>query len=112
MLDHPIARSVNLTFNVIQAFKVPWLNVGRSILGDWGSLDDVPAGYEAEKAAIWPPGPDIRSSLGTVVSVLSPIGRGLRRPSGPIVPANGLQGSERWFFMNGICTDPRIAALN
>jgi hypothetical protein len=52
--DHPIARLVNLSFNLGQALRVPWLQYPRSIVGDWGSLTSPHASYETELAALDP----------------------------------------------------------
>jgi pimeloyl-ACP methyl ester carboxylesterase len=114
--DHPIARFVNLWFNVGQAFRVPYLLWPRSIGGDLSS--HFPAdGYETELSALRA---FDRETLGTVLRAsglgLAIPGRWLARlKSEPLDPVPGPVGpnrDERWFFVNGICSDARIARLN
>jgi len=75
--DHPIARFVNLWFNVGQAFRVPYLFWARSIGGDLGS-HYASDGYETELSLL--------SALDgeTLATVLHASGIGLTIP-------------ERWF---------------
>lgn len=110
--DHPIARLVNLSFNLGQALRVPWFQYPRSIAGDWGSFASPDARYQTELAAVRPI--LSRDSVATILrgavgSWFSPI------PSGPQPHVGEYEGAyrdERWFFVNGICTDLRIARLN
>ena len=110
--DHPIARLLNLSFNLGQALRVPWLQYPRSIAGDWGSLGSPHARYQTELAAVQPL--LCRDSLATILrgavgSWFSPIPSGPQQPMGDY---DGAHPDERWFFLNGICTDLRVARLN
>lgn len=109
--DHPIARFVNLWFNVGQAFRVPLLQVPRSIAGDFSSHRP-PDGYETELASLAALDGE---TLGTVLRA-GGVGWPVldRQGSGPLEIAGrtGPADDERWFFLNGICTDRRIARLN
>jgi pimeloyl-ACP methyl ester carboxylesterase len=109
--DHPIARFVNLWFNVGQAFRVPFLQVPRSIAGNLAS-HAAPDGYETELGSLAALDGE---TLGTVLragGVAWPLFA--RLDSGPLEIAGrtGPGDDERWFFLNGICTDHRIARLN
>lgn len=112
--DHLLARTINLTFNVAQAARVPWLQWQRSILGSFSSYRYPPVGYETELAAF--DGTPV--SYGTLARALFSVpiaNRWLRQASGPIEHPGGLAKQfprERWFFINGICSDRRIAAVN
>ncbi len=116
--DHPVSRLVNLSFNVGQALRVPWLQYPRSIGGDWGSLTVAPTGFETELAALRPW--FTRGSVETIlrgVGVPWPLSRVLtpRVSSGPIEHPGRFSGrhpDQAWFFLNGICTDRRLALVN
>jgi hypothetical protein len=110
----PLAQAVNRSFNAVQAAGVPGLRLRRSIFGDAGSLRAAPPGFESEIAPFQPFWS--RRSLGTLLRVgpsYPLIRRWVREPCGPIpFPGDcaGKHPDERWFFINGICTDRRIAA--
>jgi pimeloyl-ACP methyl ester carboxylesterase len=113
--DHLVSRSINLGFNAGLALGVPWLQVPRSIVGDLGSHKDLPIGYESEFAAFRSLSPDAISSFASAVVSVPLVGRFLRRGSGPIeYPGRyaGAHPDERWFFINGIAADTRLAKLN
>jgi hypothetical protein len=108
--DHIAARAINLTFNLGLATAVPWLQVRRSIFGDWGSLRRQVAGYATEGAAFRSPGT-------LTLAVVPFAGWVLETGSGPLPRVDPPPGSspfprERWFLINGICTDLLIAGLN
>jgi hypothetical protein len=113
--DHLPSRTVNLVFNALQAVNVPHLDVLHSILGAPGSFDNPPAGFETELAALKPLDVDAAKTL-LRASVSVPIlDRWIREASGPIDYPGGYAGEEpkeRWLFINGICTDRRIALIN
>src|SRR5687768_2530209 len=108
-----LARLVNRVFNPAQAFGVPGFSWRRSILGDPGSLASAQPGFETELAAFrpfWSPG-----ALGTLLRVAPSypvVRRWVRERCEPIpFPGNcaGKHPDERWFYINGICTDRRLA---
>ncbi len=113
--DHPIARFVNLWFNVGQAVQVPLLQWPRSLTGDLSSHFTTDGETELQALA--------RLDGETLATVLRATGIGWPYPgqwfapiaSGPLAKTTERTGpgdDERWFFLNGICTDPRIAELN
>lgn len=113
--DHPIARFVNLWFNVGQAVQVPLLQWPRSLAGDLSSHFTTDGETELQALA--------RLDGETLATVLRATGIGWPYPgqwfapivSGPLAKTTERTGpgdDERWFFLNGICTDPRIAELN
>jgi hypothetical protein len=114
LFDHPISRSVNLTFNAVQALGVPWLRLRRSLFGKWGSLSSAPNGFRTERAAFDATVDTAKRLLRVGVS-LPVVDRLWRESSGPIAyPGQyaGAHPTERWLFINGICTDKRMAQLN
>ncbi len=118
--DHVAARSINLLFNVGFAVGVPWFQVVRSIAGNPSSYLAPPQGYETELSAV--SAANLAASAGTVASIvgLPFVGRLLgKNDSGPLPPVSPGSGRsseayprERWLFINGICTDQRIALIN
>jgi hypothetical protein len=122
--DHLAARSINLLFNVVFAADVPGFQVIRSITGNLGSYLRPPDGYETELAAVSLAQPG--ASAGTVASIagLPFVGKLLGKndsgPLPPVAPDGGPSSGEhadphpreRWLFVNGICSDQRIALIN
>jgi hypothetical protein len=106
--DHPVGRSVNLAFNVASALEVPWFQWIRSVLGNPSSYTAPPSGYQTELSAL---------SLETAACALLPWARTLLESggSGPLAPVGAAMDThpeERWLFINGICTEQKIAELN
>jgi hypothetical protein len=117
--DQPIARAVNLSFNVARALAQPRLRVFKSIFGPWGTLessrdDDAP-------------------ELVREGDLLKPLERGHKVLVRAFIPqwlipvpayhdepwsqppriGTGLVGHhEEWFFVNGICTNQEVAIQN
>jgi hypothetical protein len=113
--SHPLSRAVNLGFNTGLALAVPWLQVPRAIFGDFSSYADPPRGIDTELSAVWPP--VTRERIGTVASATFPIVERYVRgnDSGPYpCPGEhaGKHADQRWFFINGVSSDLRIARLN
>lgn len=111
--DHVVSRTVNLAFNAAQALSVPRFRWIRSIGGKRGSLSDAPPGFQTESAAFAPffSTESLARLLRVTVSVPLPG----REASGPIPYAGEYAGAhprERWLFINGICTDRRMALIN
>jgi hypothetical protein len=110
-----LARIVNRVFNPARAVGVPGFSWRRSILGDPGSLVAAQPGLETELAAFRPFWS--REALGTLLRVAPSypvVRRWVREPCEPIrFPGNctGKHRDERWFYINGICTDRRLAEL-
>jgi hypothetical protein len=113
--NHIPARLVNLAFNVGFATTLPGLPVwsqGRSILGNWSSRVAPPNGYTTEFEELHG-----RAGLQTLVSAFVPFASRVveKRASGPLPVCGtsfGDRAGEKWFFINGICTDQRLALLN
>ena len=111
--DHLLARSVNLVFNV--GLAVPWLHIPRSLFGDFTSKSDLPRDLETEFAAFRKFDRETLGSASRAFLPLPLLGRSLRQRSGPIQVRSQFAGShptQAWFFINGICSDERLATLN
>jgi hypothetical protein len=112
----PLARALNRSFNSVQAVGVPGLQWARSIFGNSGSLRASLPGFETELEALQPFWR--RDSLGTLLRVgpsYPLLRRWVREPCGPVpFPGDcaGKHVDQRWFFINGICTDRRLAQLH
>jgi hypothetical protein len=103
-----LGRAVNLAFNVASALEVPRFQWIRSVLGNPSSYAAPPDGYQTELSAL---------SLETAACALLPWARTLleRGGSGPLTPVGAAMDNhpeERWLFINGICTEQKIAELN
>jgi hypothetical protein len=111
----PLARIIDRVFNPAQAFAVPRFSWRRSILGNPGSLVAAQPGFETELAAFQPF--LSREALVTLLRVAPSypiIRRWVREPCEPIPFSGDCAGKhpdERWFYINGICTDRRLAEL-
>jgi hypothetical protein len=110
-LDNIPSRTADLAIGAIGAFRLPWLNVPRGFLGDRRTY---PPGFKTELAALRRL--DLLGAAKTVLEVGTSFpGHRLlfRDRSGP--QRNGVttvSSNERWFFINGICTDLNMAKIN
>lgn len=116
VVDHPISRSADLVIGSLTAVQVPRWNVVRSIFGDHDGASVAPPGAELERQLVTPLWST--DSLRTLASAILPsriLGPALRSQSGPrpeATPAAAPVAGERWFFINGICSDLRLAEIN
>jgi hypothetical protein len=116
MFEALLERTVNRGFNAAYGMGVPWLLWHRSILGDREAIRIAPPGFETELAAfqpLWSP-----ASLGTLLRVgpsYPLLRRLIRERCGPIAfPGDcvGKHPEQRWFFINGVCADRRLARFH
>jgi len=116
-------NAVNFASNAVQAAKLPYLNLPRSIFGDRASWQARSHGLLTEYAAIWPLThlPARRSLIATLLPdfewkrSLQVLPKGALPVSmhSQIIPARGRERrGERWFYLNGICSDTRVARIN
>src|SRR5262245_14619265 len=116
VVDHPFSRSADLVIGSLTAVQVPHWNVLRSILGDHDAGYVPPPGVELESQLVTPLWS--ADALRTLASAIVPsrvLGPALRLRSGPrpgVTPAAAPVAGERWFFINGICSDLRLAEIN
>jgi hypothetical protein len=112
VLDHLPARVADLAVNVVGALGVPHLNVYRSIFGDRRSY---PSGFITDFSGLKQLNLQQRATaLADIVSSFPGHAALLGEPSGPRPPSYAAKpfANERWFFINGICTDLTIAHAN
>jgi hypothetical protein len=110
-------RLFDALINVASATEIPSYDLARSIFGDGTLPAEVPPGFRRELDAVTT-GPWAERALTVARATLSfPGSRALLgHPSGPrALPDHELRAlrpDERWFFMNGVCSDLRMAELN
>jgi len=114
--NHVPTLLLDAVLNVGSAADIPSLDVPRSIFGDRAPLPAVPAGFQREIQALCHGTLRERALTLARATFSFPGARGqLGHPSGPCpLPPGGPRPfpDERWFFINGVCSDLRIAEMN
>ncbi len=117
--DQPIARAVNLTFNVIRALLQPKLRVVKSIFGSWGTLvssDKADDPMVVREGDLLKPPERSRKILARAFLpqwlIPLPSYHDERWPEPPRVGVDVVGRDEAWFFVNGICTNQEVALQN